>query len=57
MPSSPASLEAEARGLPEYKTSLGKSKILSQEKSYLNLHTPERCEILLAVRALQDTML
>lgn len=57
MPSSPASLEAEAGGLLEYKTSLGNSKICLKKKNYLNLHTPERCEILLAIRAQQDTML
>lgn len=58
MPSSPPSLEAEAGGLLEYKTSLGNSKILPQKKKKnLNLHTPERCEVLLAVRVLQDTLL
>lgn len=57
MPSSPPSLEAEAGGLLEYKTSLGNSKILPQKKKNLNLHTPERCEVLLAIRVLQDTLL
>lgn len=58
MPSSPPSLEAEAGGLLEYKTSLGNSKILPQKKKKkLNLHTPERCEVLLAIRVLQDTLL
>lgn len=57
MPSSPPSLEAEAGELLEHKTSLGNSKILPQKKKYLNLHTPERCEVLLAVRVLQDTWL
>lgn len=57
MPSSPPFLEAEAGGLLEYKTSLCNSKILPQKKKYLNLHTPERCEVLLAVRVLQDTLL
>lgn len=58
MPSSPPSLEAEAGGLLEYKTSLGNSKILPQKKKkYLNLHIPERCEVLLAIRVLQDTLL
>lgn len=56
MPSSPPSLEAEAGGLLEYKTSLGNSKNLPQKKKNLNLHTPERCEVLLAVRVLQDTL-
>lgn len=34
MPSSPPSLEAEAGGLLEYKTSLGNSKNLPQKKKF-----------------------